>query len=123
MKTFKRIDLLIQAVLIVVFAIVFGADTGSTLCVILFEIIAAWQVLSLIIHFVNRWHPYKGGRRYNFQLALAGCLIMLCLIRTIDALNAIVYPFAFLLLLMPLYHFRVCFMEVFHYTKRPLELI
>ena len=123
MKTFKRIDLAFQTILIMVIAIVINFNIASSLSTVLLEIVAVWQLLSIIIHFLNKWHSYKGGRRYNFQLALVGSIVLLLLLRFIKLPLILAYPIAYTILLMPLYYLWVCFMEVFYYTKRPLELI
>jgi hypothetical protein len=122
MKTFKRIDLLVQLISMVITVIVFIVNALDATW-ILFQIVAGWQLLSIIIHFINRWHPYKGGRRYNFQLVLISTLILLVLIRFFHLLLILAYPVAFTVLLMPLYYWWVCYTEVFNYSKRPLELI
>ena len=123
MKTFKRLDLAFQTILIIVIAIVTTFHNASSILTDFFVIVVGWQFLGIIIHFINRWHSYKGGRRYNFQLVLVGSIALLVLMRFIELPLILSYPIAYAVLLLPLYYLWVCFMEVFYYTKRPLELI
>jgi hypothetical protein len=123
MKTFKRIDLVAQAILVVVFAFVLLIKRNTELVPTYLQVVGGWQILSLIIHAINRWHPYKGGRRYNFQLVLAGFVIILFLILFIEPLFVLAHYITIIFMLLPLYYLWVCYMEVFYYNKRPLELI
>jgi len=123
MKTFKRTDLIVQSILIVVFAVILLVRQNTSVLITYLAVVGGWQLVSLVVHFINKWHPYKGGRRFNFELVLAGFALVTCLMPFIEPLRRLVYLFLILLLLMPLYYLWVCFMEVFYYSKRPLELI
>ena len=123
MKTHKRIDLTVQAILLVVFAILLTVNQTATLLPTYLEVVGGWQILSLVIHFINRWHPLRGSRRHNFQLVLLALILVMCLMPFFQILGTLFYHVLIVILLLPLYYLWVCFMEVFYYTKRPLELI
>lgn len=122
MKTFKRIDLAVQVALIISFTITI-LIAGIKALINGFLVIGAWQLLSMVVHFLNKWHGSKGGRRYNFQLVILSLALLVCLMPVFPVLFIVLYFAVFIIPILVICYAWICFMEVFHYVKRPLELI
>lgn len=80
MKTFKRIDCVLQAVLIVL-GIGMAIASGEILSELFFAayfIVGGWQVLSAIVHLFYR-APYKTKMRKGYLISLGLVILMLLL--------------------------------------------
>lgn len=121
MRTIKKIDLIGQAILIVVFAIISLVRMDITFVVGYF-VIGAWQVTSMILHVVYTWNPGHITRSYYHVFVF--CLIVLASFSLL--IPVLILVFYFLLYGTPLLAFfyaYICYVEVTHFEKRPLDLI
>ena len=122
MRTFKKIDLLIQLILIIVFTII-DIVYHKSLSILAFSIVGGWQLVSMAIHCINKWHPMKGGRRFNFQIIIVTLFVFVCLAELFLQPAFLQHFLPFTLAVLSIYYAYVCYMEIFYYSKRPLELI
>ena len=122
MKIFKHVDFYIQAMLISGLTLVALIRQDQTF-LIAYLIIGGWQVMSMLVHFINKWYNRPGSRRWYYNRVTLVALVLLGL--------GFLFPPVFMFLnlmivaapLMAIYYVAICFREVFYPAKRPLELI
>ena len=122
LKTFKRIDLVGQLVLILGFAIT-TLTINQDAFLLGYFIVGAWQGLSMVMHVANGWHVRNGSPRSIYHIITVVTIIL--------ALLALVLPFMFIFFIVLLFlapimaisYAVICYRETIYYTKRPLELI
>jgi hypothetical protein len=121
MKEFKRIDFCISIALI----------SAAILCLPIKPVVAfmigyfglgTWHVISIVIHFFNKWFCEKGSARDNYHL-LIFIILLLALVGML--LTEILWVVAFVLLfaapLMAVFYTNLCYNEVYIKMKRPLD--
>lgn len=122
MKTFKQIDLFGQLALIITFTVVSLARQDSTF-LYAYCLVGGWQVISMLVHQLNKWHSSKQGRRYYFHRITAFTLIIMAGAFLLSPLFLLWYIMLFAAPVMAIYYAAICFHEVFYPAKRPLELV
>jgi hypothetical protein len=123
MKIFKLIDTWTSMALIFIFLVLSVAWGGTTLLTGYF-VVGGWQVISMIVHAVNGWFCYEGGKRLVYHWVVA-ITIMVAL------LGFLVYPLLYFVLLallfaapfMAIYYTMICYEEVYVKMRRPLDLL
>jgi hypothetical protein len=121
MKTFKKADFGIQVLLMVSMTIAYLTRIDYSFivgCIV----VGTWQLLSVIVHVVYGWNWRKGIRRYVFTIISIVTIFLLCLFALIGSFTAH-YLLSFAAPVMAFYYCSLCCYEVFHFAKRPLELI
>ena len=113
MKTFKRIDLLISILLIVIF---------SVLCIIDLEylfigyvVVGGWQVISMLVHVWNRWFNATGSRRFVYHWITIISLVTM----PIGSFWILLFTAPF----MAVYYTWICYDEVYVKMQRPLAML
>ncbi|MDB5249093.1 MAG: hypothetical protein JWQ40_3487 [Segetibacter sp.] len=122
MRAFKKIDLLIQVMLVIVFTIIEIVHSKSLFILALY-ILGGWQLISMLIHWANKWHPMKGGRRFSFQIVFVALFVLASLAELVFQKVFLQHFLLFTLPVLSIYYSYICYMEIFYYSKRPLELI
>ncbi|HRI21539.1 MAG TPA: hypothetical protein PLA68_11330 [Panacibacter sp.] len=121
MKTFKRLDVFFQS-LLVLFAIASLYQNNP-----LFEsytnyfIVGGWQFTSMLVHEFAGSFTAKGGRRRHYQNAVY--IIVLCMLAgmAIPPFLFIFFILVFAAPLMAVYYLYMCYDETYHYMQRPLS--
>ena len=120
MRTFKKYDLLLQATLILGFLIASLLNRDNTF-IIGYCIVAGWQLISILIHFLHHWFDKKGSRRYYYQvLVLIAMLLVLIGTMLPSTLVLVLYLLLFTTPLMDCYYAWICYDEVYRKMQRPL---
>ena len=122
MKKFKQIDFWISVGLILG-SVIYGAKENLNFFAGYF-IVGGWQVISMLIHFFNKWFCERGSKRYNYHRTVV--VILLC-----TALGFVVYPLLMLVCftllfiapVMAIYYTWICYNEIHVKMQRPLALL
>ena len=130
MKRFKVIDSWISIILIPVFLIV-GFITMSTKALPGYFIVGGWQIISMIIHSVNRWFTEHGEQRSRYhKIILVLALVVTGLIGLSQLNEFFLVPLLFIMFLllilspvMAIYYTYICYEETYVRMKRPMELL
>jgi uncharacterized membrane protein HdeD (DUF308 family) len=118
MKRFKKIDLIVQIVLLLV-TIAFFVST-SLAAISLLYLLLFWQLLSICIHVINKWNVRKRGIRYYFNFLVVFDIVLV--IAFMIWMNLPSVMALFIDVSIPAYTVLCCY-EVFHFARRPLDLI
>ena len=121
MKTFKRADLAFQAALIIGFTITALINPGSLF--LAYFVVGSLQVLSMIIHALKSWNTRKGSKRFYYHRITLFVIITATLAAIVPYFFPVWYALLFLAPLMAVYYLWICYYEVAHAAKRPLEMI
>ena len=122
MKNFKTIDFIIQVFLIISFIIKSMLNIDQTFIYGYF-IVGGWQVISMIVHQINKWYTKQGSRRFYYHRITAATLIIMPSGFIIPSFFIVWVPLLFVAPIMAIYYLATCYREVFYPAKRPLELI
>lgn len=123
MKTFKRIDCWISAVLVILFAILSLIRMDATFIYGYF-IVGAWQIISMLVHEYNRSFCGKGSARTMYHRIVI--IVLSCALT-----GFLIYPLLFIVLagllfaapLMAVYYTWLCYNEVYVKMQRPLAVL
>jgi len=122
LKTFKIFDVLAQLLIIVVFLVgSFWANQQWMLTG--YFVVGSWQVLSMLIHQINKWHLQKGSRRWYYHIIATTILIIIITAIIIPSLFMVWFIMLVAAPIMALFYAFICYREVFHPVKRPLHFI
>lgn len=114
MKRFKIFDLAFNILLIIsscVYAL-FHKEDGFILA---YFVVGGWQVISMIIHAVNKCFTYKSGSRYFYQwVTLISVLTM-----PLGSFWILIFTAPF----MAIYYTWICYHEVFVKMQRPISVL
>lgn len=122
MKEFKTIDVIVQILLIIGFSIQSIISMDQTFLIGYF-VVGGWQVTSMIVHHVNKWHTRHGNRRFYYHRISAAILIAMAAGFVVPYLLIVWGVMLFVAPVMAIYYLAICCKEVFYPAKRPLELI
>ena len=123
MKKIKQIDCLISIALIIVFLILSLINHDLTLMVGYF-VVGGWQVISMIVHAINKWFTEKDSRRYVYHWVVFWLiLVALAGLAANTILAILAFPMLLAAPLMAIYYTWICYDEVYVKMKRPLSLI
>ena len=122
MKNFKTIDFIIQVFLIISFIIKSTLNIDQTFIYGYF-IVGGWQVISMIVHQINKWYTNQGSRRFYYHRITAATLFIIPSGFIIPNFFIVWVPLLFVAPIMAIYYLAICYREVFYPAKRPLELI
>ena len=122
MKDFKTIDFIIQVFLIISFIIKSMLNIDQTFIYGYF-IVGGWQVISMIVHQINKWYTNQGSRRFYYHRITAATLIIIPSGFIIPNFFIVWVPLLFIAPIIAIYYLAICYREVFYPAKRPLELI
>ena len=122
MKRFKQVDLFGQIALVITLTIVSLARHDATF-LYAYVIVGAWQVVSMLVHQVNKWHSSRRSRRYYYHRVSACTLGIMATAFLFPLLFVLWYIMLFAAPAMAIYYIAICFHEVFYPAKRPLELV
>jgi uncharacterized membrane protein HdeD (DUF308 family) len=118
MKRFKKIDLIVQIILLLA-TIAFFVSASLASVLFLYPLLF-WQLLSICIHFINKWNVRKWGIRYYFNfLVLFDIVLVIAFVIWMNLPSVIALLIA---VSIPAYTALCCY-EVFHFARRPLDLI
>lgn len=121
MKTLKIIDTWISLTLIVGFAVGSLVLQSFTMLLIGYFIVGGWQVISMVVHWHNKWFMHKGGKRASYHRIV---LIMGLVTATILAIPCLYILTLFTMLFaapfMAVYYTCICYNEVYVKMRRPL---
>jgi hypothetical protein len=123
MKPFKVIDFWMSVGLIAFFTVLGFVKMDETFLYGYF-IVGGWQIISMAIHFINKWFCNNGTARYNYQRIVFVIIL-------ISLLGLLIKPLLFLALLllvfaapvMAVYYAFICHEEVYIKMQRPLALL
>ena len=123
MKQFKIIDFWISVTLIVCFTIA-GITRGGITFFYGYFIVGGWQLISMIVHFINHWFCNIGSTRYIYHWVVA--ITIFCTV-----LGLVVYIFLYIILgvlilaapVMAIFYTWMCYNETYIKMKRPLALL
>ena len=123
MKKFKQMDCWISILLIIGFTLA-GIINQDVTFLVGYFVVGGWQVISMIIHTMNKWFTEKGGRRYIYHWIVL-CLILLALagLAVTEILVLLAYPMLFAAPFMAIYYTLICYDEVYVKMKRPLTFL
>lgn len=123
MRTFKMIDLWVNMVMILVFVII-GLFCNEPTFIVGYFVTGAWQVISMLIHFIKGWFCEKGGVRYNYHW---GVVIIMMVTLLCFAIYYLLFLWLFALLfaapLMAIGYTAICYKEVYGKMRRPLDFL
>ena len=122
MKDFKTIDFIIQVFLVIYLTITSLVNMDQTFIYGYF-IVGGWQVISMIVHQINKWYTNQGSRRFYYHRITAATLIIIPSGFIIPNFFIVWVPLLFIAPIMAIYYLAICYREVFYPAKRPLELI
>lgn len=122
MKNFKTIDFIIQVFLVIYLTITSLVNMDRTFIYGYF-IVGGWQVISMIVHQINKWYTNQGSRRFYYHRIIAATLIIMPSGFIIPNFFIVWVPLLFIAPIMAIYYLAICYREVFYPAKRPLELI
>jgi uncharacterized membrane protein HdeD (DUF308 family) len=118
MKRFKKADVIVQIVLLLAtIAFLVSMSLAAVPCVLL---LIFWQLLSVCIHIINKWNLRKKGIRYYFNFLVVfdiGLILTVIIWQNVPSVMPL-----FIDVSIPAYT-AICCYEVFHFARRPLELI
>jgi hypothetical protein len=119
MKPFKVIDFWISTGLIISFTIISiieGFDNFLTNYFLAgYFFVGSWQVISMIVHTIEKCFTYKGGSRYVYHW--------------VTFISLVTMPFGSVWILlftapvMAVYYTWICYYEVYVKMQRPLALL
>lgn len=123
MKKFKRADYIISTVLIIGFIACYYLKTEKTYftgCLV----VGGWQILSMIVHAINRCFINKNGLRFIYQYVVLILIVtvivsVLFLDSGITILNFLYYTAP----AMAIFYTWLCYHEVTVKMRRPLALL
>ena len=122
MRTLKKVDLFVQVVLILGFAIT-TVSQNSNAFILGYFVVGAWQGASMVVHTLKSWHTRKGSARSIYQVVTVVVLLLAVLSFTLPIIIYFFFALLFLAPFMAITYAAICYHETFYYTKRPLELI
>lgn len=122
MKDFKTIDFIIQVFLVIYLTITSMVNMDRTFIYGYF-IVGGWQVISMIVHQINKWYTNQGSRRFYYHRITAATLFIIPSGFIIPNFFIVWVPLLFVAPIMAIYYLAICYREVFYPAKRPLELI
>lgn len=115
MKKIKKFDFVINFILFISLLIWYLLNPGFENAIMAYFIMGGWQVISMIIHEVNKWFISRTGTRRMYHW--------------ISLLSLILLPFGFFWVLafaapfMAAFYIYLCYREVFIKMQRPLALL
>jgi hypothetical protein len=119
MKQFKIIDFWVS-VSIALTALICLPIAPSYAFMVCYFGVGAWQLLSMLVHFFNKWFTDKGSARYNYHCTVFVIILLALfgiLLQPILWLVAIVMVFAAPIMILIYCH--ICYEEI-KCLKRPL---
>ena len=122
MRTLKKIDLVVQLLLIIGFAITTLVKSSNAFLLGYF-VVGGWQGIGMILHRIKKWHTANGSVRNIYHTVTVIVLILAAVSFTLPIMYYYFFLLLFLAPVMALSYFAICFKETFYYTKRPLQLI
>jgi hypothetical protein len=114
MRSFKRIDCIIQGLLIVL-GLVMGLSSGEMLSDDLtffggYFLVGGWQLISVIVHFFYD-APYKRVMRKIYLITLGAVILALLLSLPADGIIAMLFGLLFFSPVMAVYYLITCIKE------------
>ena len=112
MKQFKKTDLYIS-ILLIIASIIYSLIVFNFDFIYTYFIVGGWQVISMVVHQVNKWHTEKGTKRFIYhRIVIVTGLVSLLSYFTRDFF---IYVLLFLLFaspLMAIYYTWICYREI-----------
>jgi hypothetical protein len=107
MKTFKIIDVVISLTLILLFTIWMVIDPSPETLIGGYIITGGWQLISMLVHAINKWFTKKGGTRFVYHW--------------VAVISVIALPFGFFWVLVFTAPFMAAFYTGLCYSEIPLK--
>ncbi len=121
MKQYKTIDFYGSIILMVAFAIISLIRMDGTF-IIGYFVVGAWQVVSMIVHTVNKWFTENRGKRKIYHTIVAVVLVFGFLAVVVKAISMyIMIVMLFAAPVMAIYYTWICYKELFVKMARPLD--
>ena len=114
MRKFKTIDLFISIALITGFTIYCLIKMDQSILIAYF-VVGGWQVISMVVHAINKWFSTRGSERYIYHW------ISFISLATMPAGS--VWILLFTAPIMALYYTLLCYQEVYVKMRRPMALL
>lgn len=123
MKKFKQIDIIISALLILA-SLIYGLVEHNDTALIGYFVVGGWQVISMVVHTINRWYTQLGSKRYYYHLTvlITGILASVGFI-FYELLFVIMLILLFASPIMAVYYLRICYNEVYVKMQRQLPAL
>lgn len=123
MKKFKTIDIWISTLLITI-SIIIGLIERNHTVIACYFIVGGWQIISMLVHGINRWFTEMYGIRYFYHSTVLVIII-------VSILGIWVYPLILILLyillyvapVMAVFYTWLCYREVYVKMQRPLAML
>lgn len=122
MKTFKIIDVWISIVLIAGFGIAALKMQSMETLLIGYFAVGGWQILSMLVHYLNHWFMRKGGKRsmYHWVVLFTVTITIILALLSFQLILVPLYLLLFAAPIMAMYYTAICYEEVSIKMKRPL---
>lgn len=123
MKQFKLYDTWISIGLIIGFTLFSLVKLDYTF-LIGYCVIGGWQLISMVVHGLNRWFVQKGSARYRYHYMVA-IIVLLSLVGLLayPLLMIVLFVLLFAAPVMAVYYTWLCYREVYVKMQRPLAIL
>lgn len=121
MKTFKKTDIWVSIILILITAI---SALFYEMWIYGYFIVGAWQTFSMALHYTNHWFVEKGSDRNNYHWTVLAIFLL-----AVSAIFFTVILFGLMLIMLfaapflAIYYTWLCYQEVYIKMQRPLSLL
>lgn len=122
MRKFKLIDVWINIILILSSIFIAPFITHDLEIIYCYFIVGGWQIISMTIHYLNKWFIKESNKRKYYQLLVLAIIILFLVGLYFNPILALLaYPLLFLSPFMAIYYTSICFNEVYYKMRRPLS--
>ncbi|HEX7847623.1 MAG TPA: hypothetical protein VF476_17605 [Chitinophagaceae bacterium] len=118
MRLFKRIDLFISILLIIIFSAIAIYNTGTIF--LAYFVVGGWQVISMLTHTFCGWFTEKNSIRRTYHWISFAVIAMGCLVFVIPGFFLFLYVMLLAAPVMAIIYTGICYAEVKILSKRPL---
>ncbi|WP_207495477.1 hypothetical protein [Aridibaculum aurantiacum] len=122
MKKIKQIDMIVQLVLVVAFAMAALLDKGKTI-IIGYFIVGSWQLASMLVHHVKDWHMHKKSRQIYHGISYLSVFMLALATVSHGPIQNVFWILLLAAPVMAVYYLLLCVHEIVTAEKRPSEII
>lgn len=122
MRLFKLTDMWLSAILLVIFTVLSIINPGKFL-ITGYLTVGCWQVISMIIHAINKWFIRRKGNRYYYHRVVAVTLVIALAGFFTPLFFLIFYVLLFATPIMAVFYVTICYKEIQFMTQRPLSML
>lgn len=121
MKTFKVIDFWLQVLLIAFCGVAVAANSMDFYYS--YFIAGGWQFTSMLIHEATKSFIAKGSARRVYQNTTYILVTCMALTPVVYITGIVFVPMLFAAPFMAVFYTRLCYREIFIYSRRPLSVL